>query len=243
LFKKLKQFVLKHASAITVVSQAMRETAILLGVEAAKIQVIPMGVDIRNRFVPPTTTRREYSLLFVGRLVEKKGLHYLLEALPLIINQHPKMTLTIAGTGPDVQLLQKQIIDLKLKYVSFLGSVENEQLPGLYQYSEVVIFPSIIATDGDREGFGLVIVEALGCECAVASSDLAAMQDILTNNENALIFKQKNPQDLADKVNQLLSNPQLRVSLGKRGRQDMLERFDWEIITQRYRILMERIMS
>jgi len=92
------------------------------------------------------------------------------------------------------------------------------------------------------EGFGLVLVEALGCECAVAASDLPAMQDILKDKENALIFKQKNAQDLADKVNELLGNPQWRVSLGKRGRQDMLARYDWKIITQRYYLLMERLM-
>ncbi len=120
--------------------------------------------------------------------------------------------------------------------------MENEQLPALYQSSEIVIFPSIIASDGDREGFGLVLVEALGCECAVAASDLSAMQDILTENENALIFEQKNSQDLADKVNRLLSNPQLRISLGKRGRKDMLERYDWKIITEQYSMLMARLM-
>ncbi|RKZ78693.1 MAG: glycosyltransferase family 4 protein [Candidatus Parabeggiatoa sp. nov. 1] len=239
LFKKLKQFVLKRSTALTVVSHTMQETALSLGAEAAKIQVIPMGVDLINQFVPTPTTQRENALLFVGRLVEKKGLHYLLAALPLIIKQHSNVTLTIAGSGTDESKLKKQVIDLELnQYVKFLGAVENEQLPVLYQSSEIVIFPSIIATDGDREGFGLVLVEALGCECAVAASDLPAMQDILTDNENALIFKQKNSQDLAEKVNQLLSNRQLCLSLGKRGRQNMLERYDWEIITEKYRLLM-----
>ncbi len=243
LFKKLKQFVLKRSTALTVVSHTMQETALSLGAEAAKIQVIPMGVDLINQFVPTPTTQRENALLFVGRLVEKKGLHYLLAALPLIIKQHSNVTLTIAGSGTDESKLKKQVIDLELnQYVKFLGAVENEQLPVLYQSSEIVIFPSIIATDGDREGFGLVLVEALGCECAVAASDLPAMQDILTDNENALIFKQKNSQDLADKVHQLLSNPQLRLSLGKLGRQNMLERYDWRIITKRYYLLINNIM-
>jgi glycosyltransferase involved in cell wall biosynthesis len=243
LFKKLKQFVLKRSTALTVVSHTMRETALSLGAEAAKIQVIPMGVDLRNQFVPAPTAPRENALLFVGRLVEKKGLHFLLAALPFIIKQHSNVTLTIAGCGTEESKLKKQVIDLELnQYVKFLGAVENEQLPVLYQSSEIVIFPSIIATDGDREGFGLVLVEALGCECAVAASDLPAMQDILTDNENALIFKQKNSQDLADKVNQLLSNPQLRLFLGKQGRQNMLERYDWEIITEQYHLLINNIM-
>jgi len=242
LFKKIKQLVLKRATVLTVVSQTMRKTAVSLGAEAAKVQVIPMGVNIKTQFIPPLTAQRENSLLFVGRLVEKKGLHYLLMALPLIIKQHPNMTLTLIGHGPEEPKLKKQVTDLKLnQYVKFLGAVENDQLPAWYQSSKIVIFPSIVAADGDREGFGLVLVEALGCECAVAASDLAAMQDILKDQENALIFKQKNAQDLADKVNELLGNPQWCVSLGKRGRQDMLTRYDWEIITEKYRLLIDSV--
>lgn len=245
LFKKLKQLVLNRTTALTVVSQAMREVALSLSAEGAgaNILVIPMGVDVRNQFVPPLRARREKSLLFVGRLVEKKGLHYLLAALPLIVKQHSNVSLIIVGIGPDEPILKKQVTDLKLnKHIQFLGAVENEQLPALYQSSEVVIFPSIIASDGDQEGFGLVLVEALGCECAIVASDLPAMRDILTDNENALIFEQKNSPNLANKVNQLLSHPQQGLSLGKRGRQDMLERYDWEIISEQYSLLMERIM-
>jgi glycosyltransferase involved in cell wall biosynthesis len=244
LFKKLKQWVLKRSTALTVVSQAMRQTALSLGAEANKIEVISMGVDLKNQFIPTLTTKNANTLLFVGRLVEKKGLDYLLAALPILIKQHPNISLTIAGSGPDELKLKQQVTDLNLnQYVKFLGAVENEQLPALYQSSEIVVFPSIIAADGDREGFGLVLVEALGCESAVIASDLPAMQDILTDNKNALIFEQKNSQQLAEKVNQLLINPQLRASLGKQGRHDMLERYDWEIITKRYSNLMQHIMS
>ncbi|MCK5716704.1 MAG: glycosyltransferase, partial [Thiomargarita sp.] len=97
LFKRLKQIVLHRATALTVVSQAMQKTAVSIGAEASKIQVIPMGVDVLNQFIPPVNARRENSLLFVGRLVEKKGLFYLLAALPLIIKAHPNIILTIAG--------------------------------------------------------------------------------------------------------------------------------------------------
>ncbi len=120
LFKKLKQWVLNRTTALTVVSQAMRKTALSLG--ATQIEVIPMGVDVINQFVPPLTTQRENSLLFVGRLVEKKGLHYLLAALPLIVKEHPNVTLIIAGSGSYEPTLKKQVTDLKLnQFVKFCG--------------------------------------------------------------------------------------------------------------------------
>jgi len=241
LFEKLKKFVLNQSTTITVVSQAMRKTVIDLGIDSNKIQVIPMGVDVKNRFVPDSSKQRKNSLLFVGRLVEKKGLHDLLNALPLILKKHPEITLTIAGTGPDETALKNQVSKLNLnQQVTFLGSVENKNLPALYQSSEIVVFPSIIAKDGDREGFGLVLVEALACECAAVVSDLPAMQDIVKNNENALIFQQKNPVQLAEKVIQLLDNPALCLALGKQGRETMLNRYDWEIISTRYKSLIEK---
>ncbi|HID99228.1 MAG TPA: glycosyltransferase family 4 protein [Thiotrichaceae bacterium] len=243
LFKKLKQFVLSRTTAITVVSQAMRETAISLGANSNKIQVIPMGVNLKTQFVPPATVQRENSLLFVGRLVEKKGLHFLLEALPLIVKKHPSVNLTIVGKGSDEYQLKQQVLELGLnKQVKFLGAVENHQLPRLYQSAKLVIFPSIVASDGDREGFGLVLVEALGCECAVVATDLPAMQDILTDNETGLIVPQKNALALANKVNYLLDNPALLLHLGKQGRKYVLERYDWEMITKRYDMLMEKVL-
>jgi len=173
--------------------------------------------------------------------VEKKGLHNLLDALPLILEKHSEITLTIAGTGPDETALKNQASKLNLnQQVTFLGSVENKNLPALYQSSEIVVFPSIIAKDGDREGFGLVLVEALACECAAVVSDLPAMQDIVKDNENALIFQQKNPAQLAEKVIQLLDDKELRLALGKKGRQIMLNRYDWEIIATRYKSLIEK---
>jgi glycosyltransferase involved in cell wall biosynthesis len=124
----------------------------------------------------------------------------------------------------------------------FLGAIENNALPALYQSSEIVVFPSVIAADGDREGFGLVLVEALACECAAVVSDLPAMQDIVIDNESALIFQQKNPTQLAEKIIQLLDNTELRHSLGKQGRQTVLARYDWEIIAQRYSALIKKIL-
>jgi glycosyltransferase involved in cell wall biosynthesis len=243
LFEKIKKIVLNQSIEITVVSQTMRESVLNLGISNEKIHVIPMGVDIENRFIPNSNKRRENSLLFVGRLVEKKGLHDLLTALPFIIAKHPSVTLTIVGTGPDEAALKKRSTELALnRSVMFLGAIENNALPALYQSSEIVVFPSIIAADGDREGFGLVLVEALACECAAVVSDLPAMQDIVIDNESALIFQQKNPTQLAEKIIQLLDNTELRHSLGKQGRQTVLARYDWEIIAQRYSALIKKIL-
>lgn len=237
-FNRLKQFILTRIAAITVVSKAMQEVAVSLGANNAKLQVIPMGVDLKKQFVPPSSTRRPQKLLFVGRLVEQKGITYLLEALSLILKNHVEVTLTIVGSGSDEDQFKRQVTELKLNSsVKFVGAVENNQLPRLYQAAEVVVFPSIQA-----EGFGLTLVEALGCECAVVATHLPAVQEILINNETGLIVPQQDAPALANKITLFLDNPTLRLSFGKKGRQSVLGRYDWEIITKQYDDFMDQIL-
>jgi glycosyltransferase involved in cell wall biosynthesis len=244
LFNRVKRFVLTHSSAVSVVSRAMRKEVIRLEKGYAKARVIPMGVDLQNQFVPLPEKPEKGSLLFVGRLVEKKGARYLIEAIPHILKKHPHIMLRIAGDGPEKPALRKQVSELRADdRVQFLGAVENSSLPALYQSSDVVIFPSVIADDGDQEGFGLVLVEALGCECAVVVTDLPAMQDIITDGKTGIVVPQKNVRELAEKVVYLLDNPSLGRSLGKRGRQYVLEKYDWESIVLQYVSLMESMSS
>lgn len=85
IMNRIKRWVILKSHALTVVSRNMIEAVERLGATHKKIYVIPMGVDLKTRFVPAETTRINDNLLFVGRLVEKKGLHYLIHALPLIL--------------------------------------------------------------------------------------------------------------------------------------------------------------
>jgi len=139
-------------------------------------------------------------------------------------------------------LLQKRVSELGIgNRVDFLGGVKNESLPALYQTSDVVVFPSVIADGGDREGFGLVLVEALGCECATVVTDLPAMQDIISDGKTALVVPQYDSQQITEKVLRLLKETELRRSLGKRGRRYVLQRFDWENVIRQYTDLIHSV--
>jgi glycosyltransferase involved in cell wall biosynthesis len=243
-FTGLKSFVLNHINTLTVVSRAMLENVQSMGVDPKKVSVIPMGVELKKRFIPPAERNEKHALLFVGRLVEKKGLRYLIEAMPRILEQNPSAYLRVAGDGPEKTALEQRISKLGINdRVQFLGPICNEDLPPFYQTSNIVIFPSVIAADGDREGFGLVLVEALGCECALVVSDLPAMQDIISDGKTALVVPQKNAKLLADRVNELLDNSALQSSMGKAGRQFVLEHFDLDRIGEKYLDLIESSIS
>ena len=137
------------------------------------------------------------ALLFVGRLVEKKGLRYLLKAMPEIIARFPQSHLTVVGDGPCRKELEKLSVHLGLRgRVDFLGALRNDELPHIYQQSGIIVFPSVVSDDGDREGFGLVLVEALGCGCAAVVTDLPAMMDIVADGGRHSSFGKSGPMKL-----------------------------------------------
>lgn len=240
----LKRCVLKRCSAIVAVSSAIRDRVVALGAGPEKVAVIPMGVDLCALFVPPASKPNSKSLLFVGRLVPKKGLSYLIDALPAVVKKHPDALLTIVGSGPEEAAARARIEHLGLTHqVHFTGAVSNEQLPALYQAAAIVIFPSIVDASGDTEGFGLVMVEAMGCECAVIASDLPAIHDVVTDNETGLLVEQKNSGQLAEKIIFLLDNAAVRESLGKKARSAACARYDWSITSRKYCSLVDKIIA
>jgi len=241
--QRLKRWVMDKSAALTVVSKAMKKTVVDMSVDPAKVEVIPMGVDLQGLFTPdPSVPRKTDELLFVGRLVEKKGVDFLLEAMPPVLKKHPTVRLILAGSGPMEQELRQQAQRLQISdRVDFLGMVAQTQLPALYQRVTLAIFPFVVAKSGDQEGFGLVQVEAMGCECPVIAGDLPAIHDIITHEENGLIFPSGNVQALADAIIKLLDDPELCARLAGEGRKSVVQKFDWEIIAGKYAGLFKKL--
>lgn len=239
----LKRFVAHRAAAITVVSEAMRDELTQIGVNPGKIAVRPMGVDLSERFSPdPSVQRSRNEILFVGRLVEKKGLRHLIDAMPAILATHPDAFLIVVGFGPEETECRAQAERLGLTHkVRFVGALSQAELPALYRRAQIVAFPSVVAGDGDQEGLGLVPIEALGCECAVVASDLPAVRETIIDNVTGLMAKPGSPDALAAQLRHLLDTPDLRTRLGSRGRQHVL-RFDWTHTARAYADLIRSVM-
>ena len=238
----LKKQVIRRVTKLTVVSQAMRAYACSL-FNRNDIEVIPMGVDLLQMFIPlPEARRNSFELLYVGRLVEKKGVRFIILAMPEILKKYPQTRLLIAGEGPDkIDLQQLALSTGVTANVQFLGTVNNAALPELYRRAALFVAPSIVADGGDQEGLGLVFVEALGCECPVVTSDLPAIKDVVSDGKTGVICKQKDSADLAQKLLYLLDHPAQAQAFGQAGRQHVLEHFDWQIVSGRYRALFANL--
>ncbi|WP_084592640.1 glycosyltransferase [Pseudohaliea rubra] len=244
LFRLVKRWVCAQATTVTVVSEAMASAISELNIPDGKALVRPMGVDLEVRFTPdPTVERIPKQLLFVGRLVEKKGVNYLLEALPLITEKHPDVTLTIVGFGPEELLLREMAARLGINgRVSFLGAAPQESLPKLYRQCGLFVAPFAPAQTGDQEGLGLVLVEALGCGCPVLAGDVAAVRDVLPDSRQRV--RPANPPALASAISEILalSSAELLERYEPLFQQS-LHRFSWSNVNDAYAKLLNEAVA
>lgn len=243
--QRLKRWVMDRSEALTVVSKAMKKMVVEMGVVPEKVEVIPMGVDLKGLFTSePCVRRKTDELLFVGRLVEVKGLKVLLEAMPKVIKRHQSMHLIVAGAGPlesELRVLARKL-DIADR-VDFRGMVKQSELPSLYRQSTMAVFPFVVTKSGIQEGFGLVVVEAMGCECPVIAGDLPAIHDSVTNGESGLLIPSGNSEVLADTILKALNDPDTSLKLAREGRKRVVKEFDWEIVAKKYAGFYDNLIS
>jgi glycosyltransferase involved in cell wall biosynthesis len=235
LLERLKRWVLGKADAVTVVSEAMRDYCNEKRIAPAQIHVQSMGVDLVSKFTPGDGKAPRDGLVFVGRLVEKKGVAYLIEAVSILADRYPELRLNIVGDGPLRQWLEDLVVRLGLQdSVKFLGSVPNEAVPDYLRAAKIFAMPSVVAESGDQEGLGLVAVEALGCGCAVVAFDLPAVRDTIINGETGLMARPEDTTDLADKISLLLDDDARRIYLAEAGRRYAIGKFNWTAVGESY---------
>jgi glycosyltransferase involved in cell wall biosynthesis len=242
--KNLKRRVIKNCDKITVVSRAMKNAVLEQGAAEEKVSVMPMGVDLQNLFTPDSSAERSLSeVLFVGRFVEKKGLHILIDAMPEIIEKHPVTALTVAGAGPLEEKIKKQVKSRGISNkVRFLGMVSQADLPVLYRRAALSVFPFVVAEGGDQEGLGLVVVEAMGCGCPVVASDLPAVRDTVEHENTGFLVPPGDKDELAGTVIRVLNSPGLMSSITAEARQSVVKRFDWEKSAENYTRLFNHLL-
>lgn len=243
--RAIKRYVIRRVEALTVVSSGMKEEVKYLVPTAKEPVVAPMGTDLLNLFTPDDSViRKPNQLLFVGRLVEKKGLKHLLLAMSGIIKTNTDVVLNIAGSGPEITNLEFQVRELGLaKHVNFLGRLSHEELVAQYRESALAIFPFVQAKGGDVEGLGLVMIEAMGCGCPVIASDIAAVKDVIIDNQTGVLVRSADPKSIEEKVVDLLASPNFSRELAQSARQNVLQRFGWESQAKQYGSLLSKITT
>ncbi|MBS0433256.1 MAG: glycosyltransferase [Proteobacteria bacterium] len=242
---RIKREVAAACAGMTVVSSAMRGECARIGLHPPTLEVLPMGVDLQQRFVPdPAQPRARDKLLFVGRLVPNKGLTHLLAALPAVLAQRPQVRLVVAGFGPEQAALQAQAARLGIAdRVEFKGATPQEQLPALYRRASLFVAPFVRDPSGDQEGLPVALMEAIGCGCPVVVGDVAGVHDLLGDAAADVIVRPDDHAAVASAILAALRDPEAAAARARGLRDAAAARVDWQRIATGYSSLLDRCIE
>ena len=218
------------------VSDHIRRQALERGVPEEKLRTIPIGVDL-NFFAPDPQRSRPHPaldpiVLFVGRLVEKKGCAHLIRAMALVEERHPTARLLIVGDGPLLDPLRLQARQA-LHHCTFLGSQPPTIVRDLMHRASVLAAPSIIAASGDSEGLPITLCEAQAIGLPIAAFRGPGVSEAVVEGETALLVPPRDERALADAISDLLRDACLAKRLAAAGRARAQAHFSLERQTAR----------
>jgi glycosyltransferase involved in cell wall biosynthesis len=236
LLRSYEKDLMKRSDALIAVSMYTRKELIeLYDIAEEKIHVIYNGVDVQ-KFKPDgdrDALRRELAvdgeqkvILYVGRLYHRKGLATLLQSMSKVVKRFEDVKLIISGKGfrKNEENLRGLTERLDIEdYVMFLGYFPDEKLPDLYAASDIFVLPAWY------ENFPFAILEAQSTGLPVISTKVGGIPEFLTK-ENGLLVEPSDPEQLAQRIIDLLQNPELARELGRCGRRLIEERFSWPLI-------------
>jgi colanic acid/amylovoran biosynthesis glycosyltransferase len=216
---------LKSKSHFIAVSIFILNQAITLGFPPERISLNYIGVDTKV-FTPSATPlgKRGKRVLFVGRLVEKKGCSYLLKALQIVQQQIPDVELNIIGNGPLRSSLESLVQRYNLK-CTFLGEQNSNVVKEEMNNSRVFCVPSIVASNGDAEGFGIVFIEAQATGLPVVSFESGGIGEAVVHGETGFLASERNVSEMAKYLLILLSNDDIWHKMSSAGRQRVQDKF------------------
>ena len=198
-----------------------------------QVEVIPytIGFDANLKFKIQNSKSGKPVILTVGRMVERKGVRYLIEAM----QQLPQAWLEVVGGGPLLEELQSLAKQLGLAdRVHFAGKVSEAELIEHYRRAAVYVQPGIIDTRGDTEMLGVVLLEAMHHHVPVVGSDIGGITDIIINEKTGLLAPQKDPAALANAVKRILEDEKLRQRLIEGADQHLRTDFSWDNIVGKW---------
>lgn len=239
LYKILTPFIKKiwqEAANVIAASQGLKDLALKTNPDQ-KMDIIPNGIDI-HQFRPSFfdfTFQKTFPILCVTRITPRKNIRYLIEAFDKLCKIYTHLRLQIIGEGDEKVNLEKMVKDLGLeKQINFAGLVPHEKLPAYYQSAGVFVLPS------QNEGMSNSMLEALSSGLPLLATDTGGTQELVENGVNGFILKMKSAEDIAEKLEILIQDEELRKRMGAASRKKA-ERMSWQNVANKYISLFNEI--
>ncbi len=221
---------------VTISKYSQQKIVEFYSVDPEKIRIVPNGVD-PQRFKPDFEGCEKFrqrigasgrrTVLFVGRLIPRKGLSYLIEAARIVAKEYMDVLFLIVGDGPLRSQLEAQVKEANLEgNFKFQGDVAETELPRFYNCADVFVLPSI------QEGQGIVLLEAQASAVPVVAFNVTGVTEAVVNGETSLLTE-PDAGRLAEGILKLLGDDLLRQKMGAGGREHILKELTWDVCAQR----------
>ena len=209
--------------------------------EVRELAAVPIEVIPYTTSLPPPARRADqraagapFTVLFVGRLVERKGVSHLVDAVSLLLPR-VDVRLVIVGDGPERARIEARIREKRLDgRVAVRGRVSEAELQDAYAAADAFVLPAVVDRRGDTEGLGVVLLEAMNHRVPVIASAIGGITDIVEDGVSGLLVPPGDATALAAALGRLARAPDLAAGLGEAGYRRLRERFSWDAITRRW---------
>lgn len=224
-----------------------REVVDIFQLPSEKVDIIPNGIDVGSLCIQDTALDQyskephardhEQVILFFGRLVREKGVHTLIEAVPMILKECPDAKFIIVGKGPALPELERQAAKLGVGHkVLFTGFLTDEERNHLLNIASLSLFPSLY------EPFGIAALEAMAARTPVVVSDVGGLGDIVQHGHNGLKMFPGDAASLSIQVIEIIKNKDLAYALADTARKE-IGKFDWHHIAEQTIEVYLRVMD
>jgi len=221
-------WLINRADVVTAISN--HTAGELKGIVKKDIPIIPFSITVESQ---SAEVNDQNFILFVGRHVERKGVHILIEAFRKIYKEIPHNVI-IVGDGPEKKGWEEMVIKYELTdRIKFTGWISKTELHNLYQHCSFFVLPAIYDKHGDTEGLGVVMIEAMSYSKPVIASNVGGITDVVIDGYNGILVKDNDPEALAIAIKKLVQNKDLSKKLGENAKKSIDERFNWDKIVSK----------
>ena len=219
----LGPYTIQAADRVIACCETDRRRAInFFGADPDRIVAVPNCVDAGLfRMSPP---HNPVNVTFIGRLTELKGCHQLPQIIKTITRNHRNVRFTVVGGGALEQSLRQS---LKNEPVTFTGAVPNTEIPNILERTQVLILPSFL------EGFPLVTLEAHASGVPVVCYDVGGCWEAVKTGETGALVPVGDVKRFTEELEWIIEAEKARVNMGKMGRKNVLEKYDWPVAVRR----------
>lgn len=243
IYPLFRRVFLRGFDAYIAISQATRDAALRVGIPAERIHVIGIGVDVDPE-VAQSSMRDPSIILFVGRLVCRKGLRWFVgEVLPALASRHSDLKLVVLGDGPERAASTEMAMSHKVAdRIIWLGKRSDAERTHWFAKAGVCVMPNIVVR-GDMEGFGIVALEAAAAGCPVVAADLEGLRDAVADGESGVLVRSGDAAQWIAALAPFISDGATNVAIGNRARRYVEAHRSWDTVIDAYERVLQGIVQ